>query len=172
MSGNPTTHWLPCRRPSLLGFLTRAIKTTADTYSRLGLRLEISTQPVDAGRMGTSPKMDAVLGGLMEPMELEERVQNLQKRAERLERRQSRFLVGTSVLLAVFLLSAWQSVQAPQENYKTRALSIVDSSGVVRLTLGAPVPNSIVDAKQRSDAVRLQALSLTMPQAMNAAASG
>ena len=75
--------------------------------------------------------------------------ENLQKRAERLERRQSRFLVGTSVLLAVFLLSAWQSVQAPQENYKTRALSIVDSSGVVRLTLGAPVPNSIVDGKTK-----------------------
>lgn len=75
--------------------------------------------------------------------------ENLQKRAERLERRQSRFLVGTSVLLAVFLLSAWQSVQAPQENFKTRALSIVDSSGVVRLTLGAPVPNSIVDGKTK-----------------------
>jgi hypothetical protein len=82
-------------------------------------------------------------------MEPEELVQNLQKRAERLQRRQSRFLVGASVLLAVFLLSAWQSVQAPQENFKTRALSIVDSSGVVRLTLGAPVPNPIVDGKTR-----------------------
>jgi len=96
---------------------------------------------------GYVAKMDA--WGLMEPMELEELVQNLQKRAERLERRQSRFLVGTSVLLAVFLLSAWQSVLAPQENYKTRALSIVDSSGVVRLTLGAPVPNPIVDGKNK-----------------------
>jgi hypothetical protein len=80
-------------------------------------------------------------------MELEELVQNLQKRSARLKRRQSRFLGGTSVLLAVFLLSGWQSVQAPPENFKTRALSIVDSGGVVRLTLGAPVPNPIVDGK-------------------------
>jgi hypothetical protein len=37
----------------------------------------------------------------------------------------------------------------PQENIKTHALSIVDSSGVVRLTLGAPVPNPVVERKTK-----------------------
>ncbi|HKN62086.1 MAG TPA: hypothetical protein VJW93_12975 [Candidatus Acidoferrales bacterium] len=85
----------------------------------------------------------------MERMELEELVQSLQKRAERLERRQGLFLAGAFILLAVFLLTGWQSVQAPQENLKTHALSIVDSSGVVRLTLGAPVPNPVVEGKTK-----------------------
>jgi hypothetical protein len=69
----------------------------------------------------------------MQRMDLEELVQTLQKRAEHLERKQGRFVAGALVLLAVFLLAGWQSVQAPQENIKTHALSIVDSSGVVRL---------------------------------------
>lgn len=77
----------------------------------------------------------------MERMELEELVQSLQKRAERLERKQTRLLAGALALVAVLLLVGWQSVQAPRENIKTRALSIVDSRGVVRLILGAPVPN-------------------------------
>ena len=58
-----------------------------------------------------------------------------------------------------------------RENFKTRALSIADSSGVVRLTLGAPVANPSVDGNTAilgSDAARLQALSLTMLQAINA----
>ncbi|MGB2593253.1 MAG: hypothetical protein WBG02_02505 [Candidatus Acidiferrum sp.] len=83
----------------------------------------------------------------MERMELEELVENLQKRAERLERRQSRFCAGALVLFSVFLLAGWQSVQAPAENLKTRSLSIVDSSGVVRFVLGAPVPNPVVNGK-------------------------
>lgn len=85
----------------------------------------------------------------MEPMELEELVQGLQKRAERLERKQGLFFASALVLFAVLLLAGWQSVQAPQENIKTHALSIVDSSGVVRLTLGAPLPNPVVEGKTK-----------------------
>jgi hypothetical protein len=85
----------------------------------------------------------------MERMELEELVQSLQKRAEHLERKQGRFLAGAFVLFAVFLLAAWQRVQTPQENLKTHALSIVDSSGVVRVILGAPVPNPVVEGKTK-----------------------
>ncbi len=83
----------------------------------------------------------------MERMELEELVQSLQKRAERLERRETRFFSGLLVVLVVFLLGGWQSVKTPQENLKVRSLSIVDSSGVVRLILGAPLPNPIVEGK-------------------------
>ena len=83
----------------------------------------------------------------MERMELEELVQSLQKRAERLERKQRRFLAAMLVLVAVFLLAGWQTVQAPQENFKTHGLSIVDSRGVVRLILGAPVPNPVEEGK-------------------------
>jgi hypothetical protein len=85
----------------------------------------------------------------MERMELAELVQSLQKRAERLERRQRRFLGGALVLFAVLLLAGWQSVQTPPENLKTRALSIVDSKGVVRFVLGAPVPNPAGDGKTK-----------------------
>jgi hypothetical protein len=85
----------------------------------------------------------------MERMELEELVQSLQKRAERLERKQAGLLAGALVLLVVFLMAARQSVQAPQENLKTHALSIVDSSGVVRLILGAPVPNPVIEGKTK-----------------------
>jgi type II secretory pathway component PulM len=60
----------------------------------------------------------------MERMELEELVQNLQQRAERLERRQRHLLAG-ALLLAVVFLAGWQQVQPPQENFKTHALSIV-----------------------------------------------
>jgi hypothetical protein len=90
-----------------------------------------------------------VIGGLMERMELEELVQSLQKRAERLERKQRRLLAGVLVLLAVFLLAGWQSVQAPDESVKAHALSIVDSKGVVRLILGAPVPNPVEEGKTK-----------------------
>lgn len=83
----------------------------------------------------------------MERMELAELVQSLQKRAERLERKQRRFLAAMLVLVAVFLLAGWRTVQAPQENFETHGLSIVDSSGVVRLILGAPVPNPVAEAK-------------------------
>ncbi len=85
----------------------------------------------------------------MERMELEELVKSLQKRAERLERKQGRFFAGMLVLFAVFLLAGWQSVQVPQENLKTHSLSIVDSSGVVRLILGAPLPNPVVQGKTK-----------------------
>jgi len=83
----------------------------------------------------------------MERMEVEELVQSLQERAERLERKQGLFFASALVLFAVLLLAGWQSVQAPQENIKTRALSIVDSSGVTRLILGAPVPNPTLGGK-------------------------
>jgi hypothetical protein len=99
---------------------------------------------VEVGKQHNSSEA-RFLGGFMEPMELEELVQTLQKRAERLERKQAGFFAGALVLLAVFLLAGWQSVQAPQENIKTHALSIVDSSGVVRFVLGAPVPNPVVE---------------------------
>jgi hypothetical protein len=85
----------------------------------------------------------------MERMELEQLVQSLQKRAERSERRQGRFFAGTLLLLAVFLLAGWQSVQAPQDNLQTHTLSIVDSEGVVRLVLGAPLPNPVVEGKTK-----------------------
>jgi hypothetical protein len=91
----------------------------------------------------------------MERMELEELVQSLQKRAERLERKQNNLLAGALALVVVLLLVGWQSVQAPRDNLKTRALSIVDSNGVVRLTLGAPVPNPVIEGqtkKRRSPA--------------------
>jgi hypothetical protein len=55
----------------------------------------------------------------MERMELEELVKSLQKRAERLERKQRRFLAAMLVLVAVFLLAGWRTVQAPQEDFKT-----------------------------------------------------
>jgi hypothetical protein len=71
----------------------------------------------------------------------------LQKRAERLERKQRRFLAGMLVLVAVFMLAGWRTVQPPQENFKTHGLSIVDSRGVVRLILGAPVPNPVEEGK-------------------------
>lgn len=83
----------------------------------------------------------------MERMELEVLVQSLQKRAERLERRQGYLLSGILVLVAVFALAGWQTVQPPQENVKAHAVSIVDSNGVVRLVLGAPVPNPVVNGK-------------------------
>jgi hypothetical protein len=85
----------------------------------------------------------------MERMELEELVQSLQKRAERLERREGRFFAGTLLLVAVFLLAGWQSVQEPQDNLKTHTLSIVDSKGVVRLILGAPLPNPVTEGKTK-----------------------
>jgi len=83
----------------------------------------------------------------MERTELEERVQHLQEHVVRLQQRQSRLLAGGLALLAVLLLVGWQSIQTPQENIKTHTLSIVDSSGVVRLILGAPVPNPSEDGK-------------------------
>ena len=83
----------------------------------------------------------------MERVELEELAQSLHKRAEHLERKQRRFLAGMLVLVAVFLLVGWRKVQAPQENFKTHGLSIVDSRGVVRLILGAPVPNPVEEGK-------------------------
>lgn len=86
----------------------------------------------------------------MELMELEELVQSLQKRAERLERRQRGFLLGALMLLAVVSLVGWRSVQTPQESIRTRALSIVDSSGVVRLVLGAPVRNPTEGGKAQN----------------------
>jgi hypothetical protein len=48
----------------------------------------------------------------------------------------------------LFLLAGWQSAP-PQENLKMRALPIVDSNGVVRFVLGAPVPNPVVDGKAK-----------------------
>jgi hypothetical protein len=81
--------------------------------------------------------------------ELEELVQSLQKRIEHLERRRFSFLAGVVVIIAVFLVAGWQSVKATEENFKTRALSIVDSSGVARLVLGAPVPSPIVNGKTK-----------------------
>lgn len=83
----------------------------------------------------------------MENIELERLVECLQERTQRLERRQTRFLVGASVLLVVIILSGSQIAQAPQENLKTHALSIVDANGVTRLVLGAPVPNPVVNGK-------------------------
>lgn len=77
----------------------------------------------------------------MERIELEELVQGLQRRVVSLERRQGRFLACGLALVAVLLFAGWQSAQAPPENIKARSLSIVDSSGMVRLILGAPVPN-------------------------------
>jgi hypothetical protein len=88
-------------------------------------------------------------GGLMERMELEQLVQSLQKRSERLERRQGHFLAVTLVLLMVFLVAGWQIAEAPRESLKARSLSIVDSSGIARLTLAAPVPNPVVEGKVR-----------------------
>ena len=85
----------------------------------------------------------------MEHLELEELVEVLKKRIEHLERTHRHFLASAAVLLAVFLLAAWQSAQAPQENLKAHAVSIVDSSGVVRLVLGAPVPNPVVQGKTK-----------------------
>jgi len=86
----------------------------------------------------------------MERQELDEQIgQTLQKRTELLERRQRLFFLSVIVLLSVFLFAGWQGVQAPQENLKVRAVSIVDSSGVVRLTLGAPVPNPVVQGKTK-----------------------
>ena len=83
----------------------------------------------------------------MEQTELETLVQNLRKRADRLERRQ-RYLLGIPLVLATALvLAGWQTVQSPQENLKTRSLSIVDSNGVARLVLGAPVPNPVVSGR-------------------------
>jgi hypothetical protein len=86
----------------------------------------------------------------MERIELEELVQSLQNRVERLKRRQGRFFLGMLVLFAVFLLAGWQSVQAPQDNIKTHTLSIVDSSGVVRLVLGAPLPDPVIEGKVKA----------------------
>lgn len=83
----------------------------------------------------------------MERPELEQLVLTLQERADRLEQKQRHFFTGAIVLIAAFFLAAWQSVQTPPENLKARAVSIVDSSGVVRLTLGAPVPNPVVGGK-------------------------
>lgn len=85
----------------------------------------------------------------MERTELENLVQSLQKRADDLERKQARLLAGGLALVSVLLLVGWQSIQAPRDNLKTRALSIVDSGGVVRLTLGAPVPNPVVGGKAK-----------------------
>jgi hypothetical protein len=87
------------------------------------------------------------MGGFMERMELEELVQSLQKRAGRLERKQRRFLAAMLVLVAVFLSAGWRTAQAPQENFETHGLSIVDFRGVVRLILGAPVPNPVEEGK-------------------------
>lgn len=83
----------------------------------------------------------------MERVELEELVQTLRERADRLERKQRRFLGGAMVVVAVLVLSGWQSAQAPQQNIQTRALSIVDKNGVARLVLGAPVPDPVVNGK-------------------------
>jgi hypothetical protein len=75
------------------------------------------------------------------------RIYGAQKRAERLEEKQRRFLAALLVLVAVLLLAGWRTVQAPQENFKTHGLSMVDSGGVVRLILGAPVPNPVEEGK-------------------------
>ena len=83
----------------------------------------------------------------MDRLQLEERVQTLQARADRLEQRQRFFLVAPLLPVALFLIAGWQNTQSPQENVKTRAVSIVDSTGIVRLVLGAPVPNPVVQGK-------------------------
>lgn len=49
--------------------------------------------------------------------------------------------------LAVLLFAGWRSDQGPTENIKARSISIVDKNGTVRLALGAPVPNPIVNGK-------------------------
>jgi hypothetical protein len=70
-----------------------------------------------SGDATTPSIVGAVLGGFMERMELEELAQSLQKRGERLERKQARFFAGALLLLAVFPLAGWQSVQAPQREH-------------------------------------------------------
>lgn len=94
-----------------------------------------------------SPQETHPLEDFMERPELEQLLLTLQERAQHLEQRQRQFFAGAIVLIAAFFLAGWQSVQTPQENLKARAISIVDSSGVVRLTLGAPVPNPVVEGK-------------------------
>jgi len=68
-------------------------------------------------------------------------------RAAWLERRQGRFLAGAMLAVAVLVLAGWQGSQAPRESIRTHAVSIVDKNGVVRLALGAPVPNPVVNGK-------------------------
>lgn len=83
----------------------------------------------------------------MERMEPEVLVQNLQKQVDGLKRRQGFVLGSALVMVTVFVLAGWRAVEPTQENVKTHAVSIVDSNGVVRLVLGAPVPNPVVTGK-------------------------
>lgn len=86
----------------------------------------------------------------MEHIELERQIETLRNRAVRVER----LLMGASVVVVVLLLAGWQNVESPQ-NIKARSLSIVDANGVVRLALGSPVPDPVIEgktAKRRSPA--------------------
>ena len=86
----------------------------------------------------------------MEYNELERQIETLRNRAVRVER----LLIGASVVVVVLLLAGWQTVESPQ-NIKARSLSIVGANGVVRLALGSPVPDPVIEgktAKRRSPA--------------------
>jgi hypothetical protein len=78
----------------------------------------------------------------VENLELEQQIQTLRSRATRVER----LLVGASVVVVVLLVAGWQSVDSPQD-IKARSLSIVDAKGVVRVSLGAPVPDPVIEGK-------------------------
>jgi len=83
----------------------------------------------------------------MELADLKREVQTLRDRSARLERRQRRFLAGGLLAVAVVVHGGWQGSEAPPDNFKTRAISILDKRGVVRLAIGAPVPNPVVNGK-------------------------
>ena len=77
----------------------------------------------------------------MEQIELE--VQALRRRTVRLERT----LAVVTLLFATTLFAGWRSTQ-PLPNIKAQSVSIVDANGTVRLALGAPVPDPIIEGKQ------------------------
>jgi hypothetical protein len=89
--------------------------------------------------------------------------QSLEDRIEQLEWRQTWLLAGVALIGLVALWCAFKTTLNPiaeqPSALRTKQLEIVDSSGVVRIRLGAPLPDATLDGKilpRRSPASGIQ----------------
>ncbi len=89
--------------------------------------------------------------------------QSLEHRMERLERRQTWLLAGVAFMGLLGLWLVFKTTLNPKPEQpsalRTKQLEIVDSAGVARLRLGAPLPDATLDGKtqhRRSPASGIQ----------------
>lgn len=77
--------------------------------------------------------------------------QSLEDRIERLGRRQTWLLAGVALTGLVALWCVFKTTLNPKAEQpsalRTKQLEIVDSAGVARLRLGAPLPDATLDGK-------------------------